>query len=262
MADHSPDGGERVGVGVGGGDILRGMHLHSRWRRLGCSCWFWSGVAACASPNVATPELAAAPVAAPEATPEVTPEVTPPPVTPPPLPGRDARSVVACETDADCGWDDPCQPRRCVEPQVSAGCEETLPSPGACLCVAGACTLKPHTPPPPAGTCEPRGCVVDRAGGRCVADDGGVAEPLRSRAAVDVGPSCDCIAPGQGCTFTWFERVPCETVRDCWVSSSPRRHPIARPAHLQKRDFKPCADGEAAPRCSDGMCVVGPAFAC
>ncbi|MBK7829252.1 hypothetical protein [Nannocystis sp.] len=56
--------------------------------------------------------------------------------------------------------------------------------------------------------------------------------------------------------------MPCETVRDCWVSPSPRRHPIARPKQLRRRDFQPCADGEAAPRCSDGHCVVGPAFSC
>lgn len=249
-------------AGARGGDILRGMHLHSRWRWPWCSCWLWFGVAACASPSVAPQELAAAPVAAPsEATPPVTPPVTPPAGTPPQL-GRDHRSVVACERDADCGWDDLCQPQRCVEAHVSPGCEESYPRPGACLCVAGACTLKPHTPPAPTGTCEPRACVVDRAGGRCVADDGGVAEHLRSRAPVDTGPSCDCIDPGQGCTFTWFEPVPCETVRDCWVSPSPRRHPIARPEHLRKRDFKPCADGEAAPLCREGMCVVGPAFAC
>lgn len=170
--------------------------------------------------------------------------------------------MVACSSDAECGWDDPCQPTRCVEAGIQAACEETAPRPGACLCLAGACTLKPDRPPAPTGSCAPRGCELDRAGGRCVADDGGVPEPLRSRAPVDVGPSCDCITPASGCTFTWFEPVPCSSERDCWVAPSPRRHPIARPKEFRGRDFKPCADGEAPPRCSDGVCVVGPGYSC
>jgi len=216
--------------------------------------------AACASPATDAVMPDVQPAQPPTAASPSLPEPPAPPASPPP--GRDHRSFVACSSDADCGWDNPCTPRRCVEAQAPVDCEESSPSPGTCLCLAGACTLKPHTPPPPTGTCEPRACVVDRSAGICVADDGDVPQNIRSTKPVDVGPSCDCIHPATGCTFTWFDPVPCETVRDCWVSPSPRRHPIARPKQLRRRDFQPCADGEAAPRCSDGHCVVGPAFSC
>lgn len=220
-------------------------------------------VAACGGPSLGT-ELETPP-------PEIV-QPTPVPiaapaqlVAPTPTPaGRDHRSDVACASDADCGWDHPCMPRRCVEAPTPGpiACDESSPPPGTCLCHAGACTLKPTAPPAPTGTCEPRACVVDRAAGRCVADDGGVAENLRASRPVDDGPSCDCPRPADGCVYTWYEPIPCETVRDCWVSPSPRRHPIARPKQLRGRDFKPCADGEAAPRCEAGRCVVGPAYSC
>jgi hypothetical protein len=181
----------------------------------------------------------------------------------PPLLGRDHRSVVACSSDADCGWDDDCMPTRCVEASPREACDESGPPPGTCSCFDGACTLKPHTPPPPTGTCEPRACALDRAAGKCVADDGGVAENVRSAPGVEVGPTCDCILLAEGCVFQWFEPVPCKTDRDCWVDPSPRRHPIARPKALRKRDFKPCADGEVAPKCGpEGRCILGPAFSC
>jgi hypothetical protein len=57
--------------------------------------------------------------------------------------------------------------------------------------------------------------------------------------------------------------VPRKTVRDCWVDPSPRRHPVARPKALRKRDFRPCADGEVAPMCgAAGHSVLGPAYSC
>lgn len=219
--------------------------------------------AACASPrdDVAQPGVIPAPASAPA--PTQGPPPAPPEASGAPLPGRDHRSTVTCSSDVDCGWDDPCAPTRCVEPRPPAACDESTPPPGTCACVAGSCTLKPHTPPPPTGRCEPRACMVDRAGGRCVADDGGVAEGLRVNRPVDVGPSCDCIQPDQGCTFAWFEPVPCISDRDCWVSHSPRRHPIPRPKELRRRDFEPCKDGEVAPRCGPaGQCIVGPAYGC
>ena len=105
--------------------------------------------------------------------------------------------------------------------------------------------------------------MVDRAAGRCVADTDGVPEGLRSTPGVDLGPSCDCVDPAKGCTFTWFEPVPCTTDRDCWFDPSPRLHPIARPKALRKRDFAPCKDGEVAPKCGPaGACILGPAFTC
>lgn len=232
---------------------------------------------ACASPSPgavkhedATAPTATAPSTSPSPAPTPTasskaaplqPEPAPPPA--PPLLGRDHRSAVACTTDADCGWDDDCVPTRCVEAHPPQACDESTPPPGTCSCIESACTLRPTTPPPPTAACEPRACMVDRAAGKCVADDGGVAENVRSTPPVEVGPSCDCIRPAEGCTFTWFDPVPCTTDRDCWVSPTPRRHPVARPKALRSRDFRPCADGEVAPKCGPaGQCVLGPAYSC
>jgi len=181
----------------------------------------------------------------------------------PAKPGRDHRSFVACTRDAECGWDDPCKPTRCVEAGAEAVCKDSAPAPGTCGCIAGACTTKPSVAPEPSGTCEIRGCMVDRAAGRCVADTGGVPENIRSTPGVDVGPSCDCTNPAKGCSFAWFDAVACKDDRDCWVEPGPRRHPIARPKALRKRDFQPCKDGEVAPKCGPaGTCILGPAYGC
>lgn len=148
---------------------------------------------------------------------------------------------------------------RCVEAGGHAVCDESIKPPGTCVCLEGGCTTKPDPLPKPSGTCELRGCEVDRAAGKCVADTGGVPEAIRARPGVNVGPSCDCPRPAEGCVMSWFDAVPCKDDRDCWVSPSPRRHPIARPKNVRKREFAPCKDGEVAPKCGDaGHCVLAP----
>lgn len=188
------------------------------------------------------------------------------PALPPTAPdlGADDRTVAACSSDADCGFDDPCVPQRCVAAKLDAGqaaCEETAPAPGVCLCLQGGCTLEPTAAPAPTGTCEVRGCRVDRAGGKCVADTGGVAEGLRTNPRVEQGPSCDCIEPAKGCVFSWFDPIPCKSELDCWVDPSPRPHPVKRPAHL-RRPFRPCKDGEIPPICEGGKCALGGGYRC
>ena len=242
----------------------------------------WWAVACSAGPErPATSEPAAAP-ATPTAPPTSEPAATAPPsatapvVTaasaapaPEPLPGSlsgsDYRSAAACEDDADCGFDDPCMPQRCVASRSFGAqkCSESRPPPGACTCLEGRCTLEPREQPKPDGPCEVRGCVVDRAGGRCVADTRGVADNFRTNGGLSIGPSCDCIEPAKGCRFSWHAPVPCRTERDCWIDELPRPHPVPRPRHLRGRDFRPCQDGETAPQCGpDGHCVLGPAFGC
>ena len=223
---------------------------------------------ACAGPPPEAAPTTERPASQPATDPPPPAKVTAPPpvanVEPAAKLGRDHRSVVACASSADCGWDDDCVPTRCVEARAErTACDESSPPPGECLCLAGACTLQPKTPPVASGTCEIRGCVVDRAAGKCVADTGGVAENLRITPGVNEGPSCDCPNPAKGCAFTWFPAVPCTSDRDCWIDPSPRTHPVARPKALRKRDFQPCKDGEIAPKCSDaGQCVLGPAYSC
>lgn len=232
-------------------------------------------VLACSGERAAPPPPAPARPAAPAppaSTPDpvaIEPAPAPAPVTTPtppaPKPGMDSDSAAKCTADADCGFDDTCIPTRCIAASStpSAACDESAPAPGTCLCVAGACTLKPKQPPKAEGPCEKRACVLDRAGGRCIADTKGVGEGFRTNSGLSFGPSCDCVVPSRGCTFTWYEAVPCKTDRDCWVAEQPRQHPIKRPAHLRRRDFAPCSDGETAPACSeDGQCVLGLRFRC
>lgn len=193
------------------------------------------------------------------------PESTSPPSTKttPVTLGRDHRSFVACTTDAECGWDDACKPTRCVEVTPPRTCKDSAPPPGTCGCIEGACTTRPKVAPAPSGTCEVRGCMVDRAAGRCVADTGGVPEGIRATPGVNTGPSCDCTDPTKGCTFSWFDAVACKDDRDCWIDPSPRTHPVARPKALRSRDFRPCKDGEVAPKCGPaGTCILGPAYTC
>jgi hypothetical protein len=48
-----------------------------------------------------------------------------------------------------------------------------------------------------------------------------------------------------------MSEVPCKTADDCWVKDGA---PVARPARLRGRRFRPCRDGEAAPVCFKGRC--------
>jgi len=233
----------------------------------GCAREGASGARSVPPPAQTVPStIASLPVPAAATTPAATVEPKPTPPEPEPVLGADHRSAAPCEADADCGWDDPCVPARClaaVTTDVDMKCAESRPPPGACMCMSGRCTLKPKPPPKASGPCENRGCVVDRAGGQCIADTRGVKVNFRTNSGVDVGPSCDCLSPAKGCDFTWYEPVPCKTVRDCWVESLPRPHPVKRPGHLRGRDFKPCSDGEVSPQCSQaGHCVLGSHWSC
>lgn len=229
--------------------------------------WTGCGNTETASPDDDARHLGAPVDAAAKAETPSPPVVHGPPAKSPPSsapPGRDPGAFVSCARDADCGWNHECIPTLCVQAGLGpVACDESAPPPGTCSCIEGACTLRPDHPPAPTGPCEVRGCMVDRAGGRCVADTGGVREELRTTPPVSIGPSCDCERPAEGCTFTWFDPVPCSSDRECWIDPSPRRHPVARPKALRKRDFVPCADGEVAPKCGPaGVCIVGPAYSC
>jgi hypothetical protein len=154
--------------------------------------------------------------------------------------GADWRSAARCSADADCGWDDLCSPTRCVAASPPTGCEKSFPPPGACLCVAGSCTLKPKVVPPASGSCEVRGCVVDRAGGMCVADTGGVPENIRSTPGVDVGPSCDCPNPN-----TILDLIPCRVPRGSRAERSSHA-PTVRPLPLARQMASACSANTTA----------------
>ena len=54
------------------------------------------------------------------------------------------------------------------------------------------------------------------------------------------------------------QAIACETVDDCWVSDTAPARPIARPEPLRGRKFTPCKDGEVAPACVEGACILAP----
>ncbi|MFO0547263.1 MAG: hypothetical protein U0271_02685 [Polyangiaceae bacterium] len=169
---------------------------------------------------------------------------------------------LACGSDADCGWDDPCMPKRCQSALADAGAEErectkSIPPPGSCLCVEGACALKPSKPPPPVGPCKYNTCLLDRSRGECTVGEGGRGVRF-TPANKPVGPACGCDA-GQ-CQFLWLELVPCKRDTDCWVDRTPFLHPVK---NKSSRAFKGCVDGETPPMCApEGYCTVGPPFPC
>lgn len=48
--------------------------------------------------------------------------------------------------------------------------------------------------------------------------------------------------------------VACKTADDCWLDDA--KKPIKRPANLRGKKIVPCKDGEHAPACASGQCVV------
>ncbi|MCC6875307.1 MAG: hypothetical protein IT378_13455 [Sandaracinaceae bacterium] len=171
---------------------------------------------------------------------------------------------VTCAADGDCHFDDGCVPRRCVAgpgPEQVA-CEETAPPPGNCLCYQQRCTLRPsatRAEVTDADACDPvrAPCGLELASGRCVPNGTNDLSPVDRWS----GPQCACDNQDHRCHVRWEEPIACRSVEDCWVEVSPRRRPIARPARLRGRRFRPCRDGEHAPACADGYCTLV-AFSC
>lgn len=166
----------------------------------------------------------------------------------------------ACLADAECGWDDPCVPTRCIgsaHVPTNLKCGESMPAPGTCSCVENRCSLRPREAPAEAPSCRADSCGLDQSAGRCVA--GSMLEANRYKR--DRGPACHCDQETLECRFVWVEPIACNDADACWVSEQPPYHPVARPESLRGRQFRPCSDGEVAPVCRDGFCSLT-AFKC
>lgn len=178
--------------------------------------------------------------------------------TPPTPSGADALAAASCAKDSDCAWDDSCAPRRCVAAGASppaAGCEKSIPPEGTCACFDRRCTYRPNATRSPVSVeaeCTSReGCVMDVAAGTCVPGD----DP-DPRAPGLPGPRCRCDSrEPHRCHYSWVEPVPCASDDDCWVIDESAT-PIARPRKLRGKRFRPCKDGERAPVCQSGACIV------
>jgi hypothetical protein len=176
-----------------------------------------------------------------------------------PAPARPAVDPSACAADADCTFEDPCDPGRCVATASvpeAVGCEKSRPPTGTCVCFENRCSLKPGPSHPKMAVdtdCNyTEGCALDRAAGRCAPgrDDDPRPQPM-------VGPRCDCDSKvPQRCHYSWLDPVACSSVEDCWVEHLPYAHPIKRPRSKKGKKFRPCKDGERAPACEKGTCTL------
>ena len=165
----------------------------------------------------------------------------------------------ACAADADCAFQDPCAPDRCVTAASvtpSAGCDKSRPPTGTCVCFEKRCSLKPGPTHPKmavdADCTYVQGCTLDRAAGTCAPGRDEDFRPNR-----EIGPRCDCDSHvPQRCHFSWLDPIACTSVEDCWVDPAPFSHPIKRPRSKKGKKFRPCKDGEVAPACAEGHCTL------
>ncbi|MBS1120713.1 MAG: hypothetical protein H6Q90_2941 [Deltaproteobacteria bacterium] len=168
-------------------------------------------------------------------------------------------SPATCSTDQDCGFDDPCVPKRCVAAVARSDikvCDKSFLATGDCRCFHNRCALHPHADHKAVAVdrdcSSATSCALDLAAGSCA--PGHTAEGVPSAGLGEPGPRCNCDGklPSR-CHFLWLEPVACKSTRDCWVDHDPIPHPIKRPPQI-RRDFKACVDGELVPTCQDGVC--------
>jgi hypothetical protein len=164
----------------------------------------------------------------------------------------------ACNTNADCGWDDQCFPKECLANTLEVkqqNCEESAPPPGSCSCVKGACTLRPEKPKASEGTCRSNiDCSLRQSLGQCE-----VSSKHREDHIGSHGPYCAC--NGGSCEFGWVDVVPCQSNADCWYEAQPVLHPT-RATKPRPLPFEPCVDGEIDSVCRGAKgqksCMVVP----
>jgi hypothetical protein len=194
----------------------------------------WAGLSGCAAPERvdtnegAVPARSSAPAVAP------TTEVT----------------KAGCARDADCAWDHPCTPSRCVPASEAARvpeCEESAPPPGTCGCEAAACVVRPKAP---AGCGTDYDCALDASREACALRPGaGGSGPI-----YESGSYCRCDKAAGACTFERYDPVPCQTYKDCsWELNPLRPVPSSLKPRPKSKPVRPCVDGE-----KDSVCQ-GPA---
>lgn len=167
-----------------------------------------------------------------------------------------------CASDADCSWNDLCEPTRCVERSAvtTTDCEESLPEPGTCSCIDSQCTLRPSDSGwlgYSAGECgNNNGCVIEPAAAQCHSVEPAQAAALQG-AIVLQGPHCTCGSESSHCQFGWSEPVLCTTSLDCGWSESGRLRPRPVSADSPRSGPRePCIDGEFDSVCVSGFCQL------
>jgi hypothetical protein len=196
----------------------------------------------------------AAPPAEPAAGKKAPPPASPPDAAPaPPAPdaGLGWRGD-SCRDAADCGWDDPCFPRRCGKKGAEGvPCEKSAPAPGKCLCNEDMCTLRPddaaYGESAAAGCKADADCAVDVGTGTCHLGGDALIGPIDVQ-----GPVCVCDKASTRCRLTWSGPVACKSWRDCSWVDSPRLRPVpaSQVPRPVKRQVRPCKDGEVDSVCT------------
>lgn len=174
---------------------------------------------------------------------DAAPPVPSAPPSPPP-------ASVWCESDKDCGYDDPCFAKACVGKSKPAACDESAPPPGRCVCGARVCTmvLKDVSKGSVKTGCKTyRDCKLDPPTGKCVAGDGAVF-------IEDTGGFCACTAGT--CTPEFVDPVACKKNTDCNFLEDPMRPVAASKVPRTFPPITPCKGGERDSVCEKGRCVV------
>jgi hypothetical protein len=191
---------------------------------------------------------------APSATPPPVVEAPAPPAAPPAPPPPKGRGD-HCQADSECGFDDPCMPKRCGTsiPTGAAKCEESWKPNATCGCVENQCAWKWTAAPSEfavaKGCSKDSECALDVGTGTCATGGSVMIGPIETQ-----GPICGCEAGA--CVPKWVEPVPCDSWKDCDYATEPRLHPIpAVPKRTKAR--KACEDGSKDAVCTDQhVCAV------
>jgi len=177
--------------------------------------------------------------------------------TAPPTDASTSPTSSRCTRDEVCGWDDPCDPSRCVlGGRRHAVCERSHPPPGECRCHRGACTLQRHdastTRSPETGCRTSAECSLDAGTGVCHV------QRVSATPAIQVGEHfCDCERASGRCIARRYEPVRCRSWRDCSWAESPLRAVSSREVRRPvPRPVRACRDAEVDSRCVNGTCVL------
>lgn len=167
-------------------------------------------------------------------------------------PPKPAPEEAFCESDAQCGWDDPCDATACVAKSKAGvvACEESAPKPGRCVCSGNRCAVirnDPSTGAAKTGCTKNAECVFVPVTGSCRA---GAARPMTE------GGASFCRCDAGTCTPELVAPVPCKKTTDCSWLDDPWRPAPASKVPRPHPPIVPCKTGGRDSVCDAGSCVL------